>query len=489
MSLVGKTLLGRTFIQDSRKDWVKIDGVVVGESSKYGYKAVVSRDVGSLLDESLKDSLVVAVVYNWKTGNAFIKTGMDVSSVSDSKINADYTSFVVNARAVPVIAAWANNTSYTSSQKVSYKAFYYSCRVPHVSQLTLNPEAVGCIWEKGEAAPVIANSLFVKWDSQNGYFSLEGKKFVPVGPNVYWLGLDESFAYPSKARIEEMFITSVKLSSTVIRSHTLGHSSGSSVSLLETDAAFDSVDYSFMMAKKHNLKLICPLTDFYWWYNGSMTDYCKKRNMAKPLFWTNRDLISDFKAYISRYLNHVNPYTGVAIKDSPEVFAIELGNELGCIRREGDTIPPKEWLVEISEYVKSIDKSHLVLCPTDESLGESDEFNIGSLDIYSTHHYWPDYNRMKRVGDSAAAVKKPYIIGEYDSNFKDDWFNYIETNKNIHGSFFWSLYGHDDTGNNWIRHGDGFTQYYGEQGSNESLLRLLNHARRIQGIPTTNYLP
>jgi len=75
------------------------------------------------------------------------------------------------------------------------------------------------------AVPLLAQAAsFVKSCGRD--FCVDGKKWVPVGFNAYWLGLDEEYRYPSWKRIEEMFQVAKKMSATAIRAHSLGHSSG-----------------------------------------------------------------------------------------------------------------------------------------------------------------------------------------------------------------------------------------------------------------------
>eukprot|EP00331_Platyophrya_macrostoma_P019908 CAMPEP_0176471918 /NCGR_PEP_ID=MMETSP0127-20121128/41432_1 /TAXON_ID=938130 /ORGANISM="Platyophrya macrostoma, Strain WH" /LENGTH=301 /DNA_ID=CAMNT_0017866685 /DNA_START=9 /DNA_END=911 /DNA_ORIENTATION=+ len=284
--------------------------------------------------------------------------------------------------------------------------------------------------------PILAKGGFVKSCGRD--FCVDGKKWVPVGFNAYWLGLDEEYRYPSFKRIEEMFEVAKKMSATAIRAHTLGHSSGSKVSLRPWDR---------------------NLNNNAW------------KPLSKKEFWTNRVLIDDFKDYIYKYLNHVNQFTGVAIKNDPALFLIETGNELGNIRNQDNSIPPKSWIQEITDYIRSIDKNHLILDGVDESLGKSDNFHVPNVNVFSRHFYSEDYNALHARAADAANVGKPLIVGEFS----------MEKEENVKGTFFWSMFGHDDNGN-WIRHNDGFSLYYKEDSSYKDLLKLANHARRMQGL-------
>jgi mannan endo-1,4-beta-mannosidase len=353
-------------------------------------------------------------------------------------------------------------------------------------------------WMYDEQTLPSTPSSFVKLINRNFY--IDSKKFIPVGFNCYWLGLDETYTYPSRYRIEEMFQVAKKMSATAIRSHTLGHSSGKKASLrpqgnILNEAAWDSIDYAFAMAHKYQIRLIAPLTDSLWWYNGNYGDYCFELGKPKPWFWTDRQIIDNFKDYINKWLNHVNKYTGITIKDDPFLFLIELGNELGNIRYypnnpalSSTSKVPKNWIEEIVRHIKSIDKNHLVLDGVDEDLGDIN-FSVSETDVFSRHYYSSDFSTPHDLAARAANVNKPFIIGEFDSHINENWLKFIEREENVKGSFYWSMYGHADDGVNYIRHDDGFTLYYKEDSSYSDLLKLANHARRMQGLPEINELP
>lgn len=440
-NLIGKVVLGSTIVQDNKPNWLKLDGVVIGDN--FTYRSYKSTDIGGLLDQVRGDPNVAVLLYNWKTGDAYSKTGYDFTNSSDTKVNADFTSFIVKDFKKP------GGTT---------------------------------------------NSNFVKW--QNGQFTLSGSKFVPVGLNCYWLGYGEHYDYHTKPQIEEMFIVASKMKATTIRSHSLGFSYGSPKSLTPNtatgfnNAAWDPIDYSFSMAKKYGIKLIIPLTDPYEYYHGSYAFYTKNRGVDKTKFWSDRNVINDFKAYITAYLNHVNPYTGVAIKNAPEVAMIELGNELGNIRPTAgsNSIPTESWTREITQHIKSIDKTHLVLDGCDEALSKSGSFNVKELDVYTGHFYWLEKDRIEYGANTSANMGKPYIIGEYSSKFGSEWYSYIESRPNIKGSLAWSLYPHTGGYRSGAKvpHNDGFTLHYPED--SKELLLLTNHFRRMRGMSTVNSL-
>jgi mannan endo-1,4-beta-mannosidase len=199
------------------------------------------------------------------------------------------------------------------------------------------------------------------------------------------------------------------------------------------NAAWDAIDYAFFMARQYNIRLIVPLLDAYEYFHGGYSSFCRSRNVAKESFWTNQQVRNDFKDYISKWLLRVNPYNNIQRRNDSMLLMIELGNELGNYRTDGNslTIPTKEWITDITRYIKTIDSNHLVLSGSDECLGSttSDDFNVPQLDAFSAHFYGSgsgDINRIRFGASNSARLRKPYLIGEYDSkNFPDSWFSTV----------------------------------------------------------------
>lgn len=431
--LLGTTLLGSLFLQDTNTNYIKINSVVLGESNIYSYKSVYSRDISTLLKDSLLDSKIICILYDWKSGNAYMKTGYNLHDNSDYKYNKDFTTYIVKSK--------------------------------------------------------IKDLSFVSWN--NNDFIYNYTKFIPLGFNAYWLGLTEQFNYPSKNQVIEIFDIATKMKATTIRSHTLGISSGSKNSLrpnsnILNEDAWDAIDFAFYTAEKYNIKIIAPLTDAYNYANGNYGDFCKTRNVPKDTFFTDLNVRNDFKDYIFKWLNHINKYNGIQVKNNPTIAFIELGNELGNYRPDTTSIavPTEEWLNDISTFIKSIDKNHLILGPSDECLGQntSNDFKVKNIDVFSSHFYSEDYTRLDNNANIAKSINKGYIIGEYSSHFNINWLKQIEKRKNVKGDLFWSIYPHENgmIGGNKVEHNDGFTLYYPED--TFQLTVISNHFRRIQNI-------
>lgn len=551
-SLIGVNLLGNTFVQDPSSSWVKIDNVAIGESSKYSYTTVNSNgDIGGLLEKLSHDLNVTCVIYNWKNHVAYVKSGFNLGIKSDSKLINGFTTFVLNSKVpkyypnttpVPSLVGqvvlgniimqdnkpeWVKIDNVTVGDTFNYTS-YKSSDISNLLDTVLSDSNVKVLlykWETGEAysktgydftnqndtklnpgytsfiklsknipqpSPIPDNS-FVNWNGSQ--FMLNGSKFVPVGVNTFGLGLCQEYMnYFSHQQISEIFNSVKKLSGTTIRSHTLGFSASSDHSLLDynlnfRESSWDPIDFSLSEAKRTGIKVMPVFTDSYEYYNGSYGVFCVN-GVDKTQFFTDSTARINFKNYISGWLNHTNKYTGITNKICPDIFALELCNECGEQRPDsGSTaIPTKEWLTDISNFIKSIAPNILVLCPTDESLGQSSEFSIKNLDFYSQHFYWNDFNRMSNGYNNAKNVNKAYIIGEYSSQFGNDWFDYIEK-LGVHGSFSWSLMPHESNGSR-LSHNDGFSFYFDNQTSEntQQLLLMTNHFRRLLGKNTVDQL-
>lgn len=100
LNLVGTHLHGGIFVQDdNRKQWAKIDNVMIGESPSFEMRTVKSNDIGALLDKLIRTPEVASVAYNWNTKEAIIRSGFNIGLASDSIHRSGFTTFVVNNRA------------------------------------------------------------------------------------------------------------------------------------------------------------------------------------------------------------------------------------------------------------------------------------------------------------------------------------------------------------------------------------------------------
>jgi mannan endo-1,4-beta-mannosidase len=236
-------------------------------------------------------------------------------------------------------------------------------------------------------------------------------------------------------------------------------------------------DYVIYKAKSLGLKLNISLIDFWRWAGGTQqinawygTQYPNAANNNAQNyydFYTDARMKQLYKDWVNHVLNRVNSITGVRYKDDPTIFAWDLMNEpefawdrLGYGR---------DWLMEMSAYVKSIDRNHL-LSAGSESRMKPDGTRINGFDPeavlslpnidFGTWHTYPAYHDelaspaavvdlIKQHGQIAARQKKPVIIQEFGYSFKKpdraavykSWTDAVYNNSNSAGWIVWRIEG------------------------------------------------
>lgn len=252
---------------------------------------------------------------------------------------------------------------------------------------------------------------------QGSTLLLNNQPWRAVGPNVYWLGLDENVlpapgqpfyppfnaSYPTKGRVTEIMATVAALGGTMIRAHTLGVSTGTPLSLwpaagVVNEHAYAAIDWAVFQARAHGLRLLVPLTDNYDYYHGGKFDFLRwggynltggaSDASANPLvqaFYTDAGVVAAFKAYVRVLLTgHVNPYTGLTYGEDPTVFAVETGNELGG-PVFGDMDVPVAWTRDVARLVKEVAPGKLVV---DGTYGVNrTHLEVEEVDLFSDHFY------------------------------------------------------------------------------------------------------
>jgi hypothetical protein len=256
------------------------------------------------------------------------------------------------------------------------------------------------------------------------------------------------------------------------------------------EEAFRALDKVLEIANKTGVRIIIPFVDNWIWWGG-IQEYAGFRGKAKEAFWTDPEVINDFKKTIAYVLNRTNTYTGVKYKDDKAVLAWETGNELQC---------PPEWTHEIAAYIKQIDKNHLVVDGFFTSVLRDESIDDPLVDIVTTHHYPKDPQEMidqVRKNRIRSQGKKPYFVGE---------FGFVETDAvrelldvvidgGTSGALIWSLrFRSRDGGFYWHSEpfgGDRYKAYHwpgfesGDAYDERNLLKLMRQkAYAIQGLPT-----
>jgi mannan endo-1,4-beta-mannosidase len=115
---------------------------------------------------------------------------------------------------------------------------------------------------------------------QGSRLLVDNASFKAVGPNVYWLGLDEninaSISYPTPQRVLEIMATAAAMGATTIRATTLGVSVGHPLAISPSLGTFSEealriVDFAVYAARAYGIRLIIPLTDQWDYYHGGQS--------------------------------------------------------------------------------------------------------------------------------------------------------------------------------------------------------------------------
>jgi len=210
--------------------------------------------------------------------------------------------------------------------------------------------------------------------------------------------------------------------------------------------AFRALDKVLEVANRVGVRVIIPFVDNWKWWGGA-EQYAEYRGKTAAEFWTDPQVIDDFKQTVNFILNRRNTYTGTLYKDDKAVLAWETGNEI---------YSPYAWTKQIAAYIKSLDSNHLVW----------DGFYIGNkpiqlealddpnIDIVSSHHY-PDSTRgadqmIADIGKFHEQIsgKKVYIVGEFGFIPPPDIRKVLDAviGKGLSGAMIWSLRFHNRDG-------------------------------------------
>lgn len=254
------------------------------------------------------------------------------------------------------------------------------------------------------------------------------------------------------------------------------------------EEAFRTLDLVVKIAAEKGVRLIIPLIDNWRWWGGT-AQYEAFRNKPKGAFWTDPQLLEDFKQTVAFVVNRRNTLTGVRYRDDPAIFGWETGNELDS---------PAEWTAKIAAYLKQLDPNHLVI--DGRSLHGVPTWSLDdpNVDVVTTHHY-PNVgnNTAESVLEAIRTVggKKAYFVGEFG------FLPIEEAERMFHavidhgasGALYWSLrfhrreggfyWHHEPSGNDLFKayHWPGFAA--GDHYRERQVIRAMRSASaRINGV-------
>jgi mannan endo-1,4-beta-mannosidase len=199
------------------------------------------------------------------------------------------------------------------------------------------------------------------------------------------------------------------------------------------EEAFRALDKVLQVANDVGIRLIIPFVDnWHWW--GGPREYAGFRGKPKEAFWTDPEVIGDFKTTIRYLITRQNTYTGTLYRDDKAILAWETGNELEA---------PYSWTKDIAAYVKSLDTNHLLAEGTNYRELSQDALEDPNIDVLTTHHYGNPQTSVEQIVENQALARgrKPYIVGEYGIVPLQDIYAITDTiiNQGLAGGMIWSL--------------------------------------------------
>jgi mannan endo-1,4-beta-mannosidase len=275
-------------------------------------------------------------------------------------------------------------------------------------------------------APARAESKLKQFVTVRGDQLYEGDKpfrFIAFNiPNLLLVEDNVAFTEPQPWRLPDRFeitdaLSTVReLGGTVVRTYV--------ISVLRTndppnepkhvlapgkfnEEAFRVLDLALQAANEQGVRLIIPLVDNWSWMGGRI-EYAAWRGKGRDDFWTDPQIIADFKETIRFIVTRTNTLTGLRYCDDKAVLCWETGNEVTS---------PASWTREIAAYIKSLDSNHPVMDGFHTPELRPESLAMKDVDIVTTHHY-PNprrsgFDEYVRQNWAKAKGKKPYVVGEF----------------------------------------------------------------------------
>ncbi|KAG9448101.1 hypothetical protein H6P81_014229 [Aristolochia fimbriata] len=293
-------------------------------------------------------------------------------------------------------------------------------------------------------------------------FYVDGKPFYVNGWNSYWL-MDQAVEEYSRPRVRAMLQAGAKMGLSVCRTWAFNDGAYNALQVSPgrfNERVFQALDRVIAEAEQSGIRLIFSLVNNLQPFGGK-TQYVKWAweegvglSSSNDSFFFDPSIRSYFKTYLKTILTRKNTITGIEYRDDPTIFAWELMNEPRCMSDpSGDIL--QDWIEEMSRFVKSIDKNHLLTVglegfygssspeklnvnPGDWASGLGSDFirnsKIDALDFASVHIY-PDHwileerldDKLKfiskwihsHVKDGDEVLKKPVLFTEFGLSNKN----------------------------------------------------------------------
>ena len=325
---------------------------------------------------------------------------------------------------------------------------------------------------------------------RNGQLTRDGKPYRFIGMN-YWYGSLLGMKNGDRARLGRELDFLQKQGITNLRAMVGVEGISRNDSHLKfplqpkqgeyDDAILDGLDYFLAEAGKRHITVVLFLSNN-WEWTGGFAQYLEWNGKgAYPYpteagwntfinfvgkFYSCDECKAAFDRHCKYIISRTNRYTHKPYVDDPAIMAWEIANEPRPDGVQNKEIY-KQWIGEISHYIKSLDKNHLLTTGTEGEKGTEEDINLWKEihsfpDVdYTTIHIWAknwswmdfsDFDRTfaitrekmkKYVRDHALVAEqlnKPMVIEEI--GFPRDGHLFRPSAKTIHrDQYFADLFG------------------------------------------------
>ncbi|KAH6587999.1 hypothetical protein BASA61_006148 [Batrachochytrium salamandrivorans] len=289
--------------------------------------------------------------------------------------------------------------------------------------------------------------------------------YIPRGENAW------EWVIPDPREQEDAIKSIAGAGGRVTRSYTLGF--GPKYHMMGpgqfNEDAFVAMDHALALCRKYGVRLVVPLVNQNSpnLYYGDYGLFTKFRGKKPEEFFTDAQLIQDFKDLLTFILNRRNTVNGIRYGDDSSILGWQTGNELG-----GRV--PREVLE--SPFV----------------------------DVISNNYYYglEDLPRYSFDSTYVRGFKKGFIVGEFGLSSTSNLEKVaaaIADNANISGGMIWSLryhsiyggfYTHFEKDNFWSYHVPGFPAAPGFTADEGRVVTMLRkQALKVQGRSPTEPYP
>ncbi|KAJ3694636.1 hypothetical protein LUZ60_000013 [Juncus effusus] len=184
------------------------------------------------------------------------------------------------------------------------------------------------------------------------------------GWNSYWL-----LSAGAHSSVSEMLRRGKRMGMTVCR--TWAFSDGGPTPLQISPGRFDEqmfqeLDYVIYEARRNGVRLILSLVNNLNQFGGKAqyvlwAQQAGEKNLINSTdsFFSHPSIKQYYKDYLKTIVTRRNSYSGVKYHDEPAIFAWELMNEPRCVSNSSAPFL-QAWIAEMSHYIKTLDKKHLV---------------------------------------------------------------------------------------------------------------------------------